>query len=157
MYNREITPVSFNYIHCIQLESLLPDLIDMLQETKTAEEMVGMIHQAGDEDGEEEFIKVPKFQLNKQQVKDLNKAFLEDMKKFKPNQADESSVHSGNITSNSQNSLITFPIDFDLHFFVYLYAYGCCCADRSSKLVQYIVVDFYLIFFCNVNYATSLL
>ena len=83
------------------MESLLPDLIDMLQETKTAEEMVGMIHQAGDEDGEEEFIKVPKFQLNKQQVKDLNKAFLEDMKKFKPSQADESSVHSGNITSNS--------------------------------------------------------
>ena len=101
MYNGEITPVSFNNIHCIQLESLLPDLIDMLQETKTAEEMVGMIHQAGDEDGEEEFIKVPKFQLNKQQVKDLNKAFLEDMKKFKPSQADESSVHSGNITSNS--------------------------------------------------------
>lgn len=66
------------------------------------EKMVDMMHHAADSEGEEEkqeeddFIKFAKLPLDKNQLKDINKAFLEDMKNFKPTGHDEKSIHSGN-------------------------------------------------------------
>lgn len=70
-------------------------MIFCVQETVRIDEMVDMMHHVADEDEEDDFLNVSRFRLDKHQVKDLNKAFLEDMKTYNPGQNDNISIHSG--------------------------------------------------------------